>query len=155
MNTILHQILRFPRGPFFSSLFSLFTSSYNFEVNRHEKVGQKRETANFKVEALNMTHSLFLPSFPDPSEIQISSFLSYHCVTFWVKKQFFDILSTLAKWNVIICLLRTFLETFLKDNISPSPHCAMHQYLLDFSTIKIPELCMYISGGTLSSFFSS
>ena len=48
MNTILHQILRFPRGPFFSSLFSLFTSSYNFEVNRHEKVGQKRETANFK-----------------------------------------------------------------------------------------------------------
>ena len=58
MNTILHQILRFPRGPFFSSLFSLFTSSYNFEVNRHEKVGQKRETANFKVEALNMIHRL-------------------------------------------------------------------------------------------------
>ena len=40
--------------------------SYPPEVNRHEKVGQKRETANFKVEALNMTHSLFLPSFPDP-----------------------------------------------------------------------------------------
>ena len=32
-------------GPFFSSLFSFFTSSYNFEVNRHEKVGQKREKA--------------------------------------------------------------------------------------------------------------
>ena len=59
MNTILHQILRFPRGPFFSSLFSLFTSSYNFEVNRHEKVGQKRETANFKVEALNDSQFIF------------------------------------------------------------------------------------------------
>ena len=80
----------------------------------------------------------------------------YHSFAFLVKsKQFFDILLTLAKWSVIICLLRTFLETFLKDKISPSPHCAMHQYLLDFSTIKIPELCMYISGGTLSSFFSS
>ena len=35
-------------GQFFSSRISFFTSYYNFEVNRHEKVGQKRETANFE-----------------------------------------------------------------------------------------------------------
>ena len=48
MNTILHQFLRFPLWAFFYSRISFFTSYYNFEVNRHEKVGQKRETANFK-----------------------------------------------------------------------------------------------------------
>ena len=32
-------------GQFISSRLSFFTSSYNFEVNRHEKVGQKREKA--------------------------------------------------------------------------------------------------------------
>ena len=32
-------------GQFFSSRISFFTSYYNFEVNRHEKVGQKREKA--------------------------------------------------------------------------------------------------------------
>ena len=48
MNTILHQFLRFPLWAFFYSRISFFTSYYNFEVNRHEKVGQKRETANFE-----------------------------------------------------------------------------------------------------------
>ena len=33
----------------------------------------------------------------------------YHCFAFPVEsKQFFNILSPLAKWNMIICLLRTF-----------------------------------------------
>ena len=51
-------------GPFFPSLFSFFTSSYNFEVNRHEKVGQKRETANCNVEAKKIWFTgLFMPSF--------------------------------------------------------------------------------------------
>ena len=40
------SIFMFSSGrQFFSSRFSFFTSSYNFEVNLHEKVGQKIEKA--------------------------------------------------------------------------------------------------------------
>ena len=42
------SIFTFPSVGIFYSRISFFTSYYNFEVNRHEKVGQKRETANFE-----------------------------------------------------------------------------------------------------------
>ena len=81
MNTIFHQILRFPHGPFFPSLFSFFTSSYNFEVNRHEKVGQKRETANCEVEVKKTwIRGLFLPSFSLRNTNVQFSWLPLHCI---------------------------------------------------------------------------
>ena len=44
------------------------------------------------------------------------------------QSNFFDILLPLAKWNMIICLLRTFLENALKKQNFPfsplSLHCA-------------------------------
>ena len=57
------------------------------------------------------------------------------------QSNFFDILIPLAKWNMIICLLRTFLENALKKQNFPFSPLSLH--------------CACISVGNSVFFFSS
>ena len=61
------------------------------------------------------------------------------------QSNFFDILLPLAKWNMIICLLRTFLENALKKQNFPfsplSLHCAcmsVGNYVFFFFKLATP-----------------
>ena len=52
-------------GNFFLPVFLFFTSSYNFEVNRHEKVSQKSEkpaAPNVEMEKLEKDDLIFMSS---------------------------------------------------------------------------------------------
>ena len=64
------------------------------------------------------------------------------------QSNFFDILLPLAKWNMIICLLRTFLENALKKQNFPFSPLSLHCACISvgnsvFFFFKLAAPCMF------------
>ena len=72
------------------------------------------------------------------------------------QSNFFDILLPLAKWNMIICLLRTFLENALKKQNFPFSPLSLHCACISvgnsvFFFFKLAAPCMFCFLGTRAS----